>query len=304
MDEHQANPLLALSGALADLVDAAGRSAVAVHGAERRTQSGFVWRPGVVVTAEETLERDEGLELTLADGRRAPATLAGRDPGTDIAVLRAELPDMAPLAAGGLDSLRTGALALSVGRGPDGVLAALGIVSAIGPAWRSRRGGEIDRRLGLDLALAPQGEGGPLVDMQGRLIGMAVLGPRRRTLAIPAGTIDRVAAQLLERGRVARGYLGLGLQPVRLDDAAARVLPKPASVGLIVVSVDPGGPGRTAGLMLGDVIAAWDGAPVEGMREVMRRLGPSSVGRQVALTVLRAGAVVEASLAIGERPGA
>jgi S1-C subfamily serine protease len=139
---------------------------------------------------------------------------------------------------------------------------------------------------------------------EGRVVGMTVSGPRRTVLAIPSATIERVGDQLVSRGRIARGYLGLGLQPVRLDDTQTRSLSLSEPRALIVVSVDPNGPGAGAGLLLGDVIAKWDGEPVRRVREILRRLGSDSVGRSVELTILRAGQLTSAGLTIGERPSA
>jgi S1-C subfamily serine protease len=274
-----------------------------VHGRDGRASSGILWRPGLVVTAAETLEREEDIGLALPDGRRVAAALAGRDAATDIALLRAdEAGGDGGLAApeandGAEEALRPGHLLLALGLGEDGPIAALGIAAVVGGPWRSQRGGRIDRRIRLDLALHPAAEGGAVIDHAGRLLGMAVLGPRRRALVIPATTIARAVASLAARGRFARGYLGLAMQAVRVGGARH---------GLIVVGIDPRGPAEQAGLVLGDVILAWDGAPLGGggVREVLERLDPDSVGRRVALDLLRGGAPARAEVTIGERPPA
>jgi S1-C subfamily serine protease len=166
-------------------------------------------------------------------------------------------------------------------------------VSLAGPGWRSLRGGEIDARIELDLSLRRHAEGGLVLDAAGRALGMAVFGPRRRVLVIPAATVERVAGTLASHGRIPRGYLGLGLQPVRLDDGG---------VGAMVMSVDAKGPGAAAGLRQGDVIVAWDGQPVQGVQALLRRLGPGSVGSVVTLSLRRAGQPTDVQLTVGERP--
>ena len=300
-DEAPLTPLAALSGQIADLVTHNADAIVAVHGRGRVPSSGLLWRSGVVVTAEEALEHDEDLSVTLADGRRVPAALAGRDPSTDIAVLRLEGRVGAPEWRKASPP-RSGALVVAVGRRDGEPLAGLGIVSLSSGAWRSQRGGQIDHRIDVDLRLDPRGEGGALVDAEGALIGMAVYGPRRRVLAIPAAAIERVADQLLARGRIARGYLGAGFQPVRLDQSAPSADAGQQDRGLLVVSVDADGPARQAGLLLGDIVTGGNGAPVRNLRDVIARLGPDSVGQIVDLSLIRAGAAVSLAGTVGERP--
>jgi S1-C subfamily serine protease len=301
-DHSMTPPLPAFSDHLADLVAGAAPSIVAVHGRGRNAASGFVWRPGHVVTADETLETDGDLAVTLPDGRRVEATLLGRDPTTDVALLKADDAEAPALPLDGAADPRPGDLVLAVGRREGEPAAHLGIVQVAGGPWRSQRGGRIDRLLRLDVRLDPRSEGGVVLDARGRAIGMAVYGPRRTVLAIPAATIERVANQLSRSGRIARGYAGLGLQPVRLDEATARSLDLPEGRGLIVVDVDPNGPGRRAGVLQGDIVAQWDGEPVRGMRELSARLGPESVGRSVAITVIRAGQPTMLNLSVAERP--
>src|SRR6202166_155365 len=243
------NPLAAWSDRTAQVVELAASSIVAVHGGSRWSSSGIHWRSGVVVTAEERLERDDNIKVTLPGGRLVEASLAGRDPTTDVAVLRFQ-PDGLPIASIADGSLRPGHIVLAVGNYEGSPLAALGIIAIAGGAWHSVRGGTIDALIRLDLALSPAAEGGALIDVQGRVVGMAVLGPRRRALAIPAATIDRAVDQLLARGQVFRGYLGAGLQPVRLDRPAGDAQPAGRGRGILVVSLDPGGPAAGAGLLV------------------------------------------------------
>ena len=273
------------------LVAEAAPSVVRVLSGRHRS-SGLIWRPGLVVTAEEALAEDAEIQVALPGGEPRPATLVGRDAGTDVALLRVEGLDGAPVSAAGSQP-KTGAIILAVGSGASGAVAVFGSVAHAGPAWHSARGGEIDMRLDLDLRLPEVAEGGPAFDASGGWIGMAVFGPRRRVLAIPAATIERVAATLEAEGRVPRGYLGLGLQRIRLDGGGD---------GLLVASVDPGGPGATAGIHQGDILAAIDGAPIRSVRALLRGLGPAGIGRVLALTVRRGGADHELPLTVGARP--
>lgn len=280
-----------LSAALTGLVAGAAPSLVSVH-SHRSQSSGFVWRRGLIVTADEALA-DEG-EVAVAVGNSSyPARIVGRDPTTDVALLRIERFDAPPVVLAA-PPIEVGALALMVGAEESGPTAALGIVSHAAGPWRSMRGGEIDARIELDLRARRSAEGGLVVDAAGRAIGMAVFGPRQRVLVIPSATIERVAPKLESDGRVARGYLGLGLQPVPLQDGEG--------IGAMVMSVDPEGPGAAAGLYQGDVLVTWDGSPIRDIRLILRALGPGSVGRPVTLGVRRGGELSEVTLTIAERP--
>ena len=283
--------LSSFSAELTRLVAAAASSVVAVH-SHRSRASGFVWRKGLIVTADEALAEEGEIAAVLPGGTARKATLVGRDPSTDVALLRVEGADATPTTLD-TQAVKPGALALAIGAREGEPIASLGIVSLAGPKWRSLRGGEIDARIELGLTLSRAAEGGLVIDAAGRGIGMAAFGPRRRVLVIPSATIERVAARLETHGHIARGYLGLGLQPVRLEDGG---------VGAIVMSVDRGGPGAAAGVAQGDVIAAWDGKPIESVSALRRALGPESVGSKAVLSLKRAGAPAEITLTIGERP--
>ena len=291
------NPLVAFSDHTAQLVEGIARSVVAVHGGARPSSSGIHWRPGVLVTAEEALERDEGVKITLPGRRQVEASLVGRDPTTDVAVLRFQ-PDGLAIAPTADASLRSGQVALAVGNHEGAPLAALGIVALAGAAWHSRRGGMIDSLIRLDLALHPSGEGGALVDVLGQVTGMTVLGPRRRALAIPTSTINRAVDQLLAKGHVFRGYLGAGLQPVQRDSKGAQA----SGRGVLVVSIDPDGPAARAGLLVGDIVLAWNAEHVDRVRDVIHLLGPDSAGKTVDLGLIRGGTPMPLKIVIGERP--
>jgi S1-C subfamily serine protease len=293
MTNNELPPLATLSAAMAGLVAAAAPQVVSITGGRTRA-SGFFWRTGVLVTAEDTLHGDGPFQIQLANGETREATLRGRDPTTDIAVLALSGETAQPVVFG--DAPGVGAMALAIGSVDGDTTAALGIVSRHGVAWRSMRGGEIDARLELDLRLGRNAEGGLAVGVDGKAFGMVVAGPRRRTLVIPAATIERIASKLLEHGRIACGYLGLSLHPVTIDGEKMR--------GAMVVSVDPDGPGATAGLRQGDVLVSWNGVPGGQGPWLSRALGPASVGTRVNLGIRRAGTDQTVAITVGERPGA
>jgi S1-C subfamily serine protease len=299
MSEFTLDSLAALSRDLAALAEAGAARTVAVHGRDGRPRSGILWAEGLVVTAEEALERDDGIVLVLPDGRKLGAALAGRDPGTDVAVLRAVTGPVDPLPIAPAEDAAPGQLVLALGRGEQGAFNALGTIALAGPAWRSSRGGRLDRRIELGLRCPPEAEGGPVLDPAGRLLGMVVSGPRKQVLAIPAATLARVAEALRVRGRVARGYLGLAMQPVGLPSGMGT-----AQRGVIVVGLDPDGPGAKAGVMLGDIVTGWNGTAIASVRELLARLDPETVGRQVALDLLRGGAPLRLVMTIAERAAA
>ena len=295
--------LLALSNNLADAVERVASAVVAVNARQRIPSSGVHWQSGVVVTADETIKRSEDITVTLNDGRTVPATLAGRDPSTDIAVLKLSDVELPVAQIGEATSLKVGHLVLAVGRSDEsGLNASMGAVSALGGSWRSSYGGLIDQFVRLDLTLYPSLEGGPLVDAMGRVVGITVSGPRRTVLAIPATTVNRVVAQLLEKGRIARGYIGLGMQPVHLPDSLKSTLTLNSNGGVIVVNVEPNGPGDRAGVLIGDVLLSLDGTPVSDTGDVQAMLGPECVGTPVSVQIMRGGALTEVEILVGERP--
>lgn len=285
-----ASSVATFSDEVATLVRNTAGSVVAVH-SHRSRGSGFVWRPGLVVTADENVTDEDRLAVVLPGGAPVLATLKGRDPSTDIALLGIDAPDRAAVSAAGND-VPAGSLAIVVGADEGSPVAALAVVSRAGPSWRSLRGGTIDARIEIDVLLRGSSEGGVVVDATGSAIGMAVFGPRRRVLVIPMATIDRVAAKLNAEGRIARGYLGLGLQQVRMD----------AGIGAMVMSLDADGPGGRAGLRQGDVITAWNGRPIDGVGDILRELGSDSVGREVRVSVSRGGEAMTLDVTIGARP--
>src|SRR4051794_33869666 len=296
--ENPSNPLVAFSAALAALVAAATPRAVGIRVKGALPLTGMLWRPDVVVASEQVFPEVSEAEILYPDGALSPARVAGRDPGTNVVALLLDTPvEIAPPTSA---EPSHGGLALILSAELGGPRVQLGLVSRLGPAWVSRAGGQIDRYIGIDLMIGARGEGGPVFDAAGGLLGMATAGPDRRGLVIPAATIDRVIGPLLATGRIARGWLGLGMQPVALDDD----LPNQSGHrrGLMVMQVAPGGPAASAGLMPGDIIVELAGTPVGRLRRIAHLLGPDSIGRDIELGLIRAGALQRVTVKIGERP--
>lgn len=295
--------LLNLSNDLAGAVEGTGQAVVAVNARRRTSSSGIHWQPGVVVTADHTVKRDEEITVTLADGHTVPATLVGRDTSTDLAVLRLQDVDLPAADVGDAAGLKVGHMVLAIARSHEGRLSAsLGVVSALGGPWRSWYGGQIDQFIRLDLTLYHGSSGGPLVNAQGQIVGINTSGPRNMALAIPASTVNRVVDQLLSKGHITRGYLGVGMQPVRLQNSLKESLNLTNTGGVIVVSIESGGPSEQAGILIGDVLVAFDGVAVEDTGDVLALLSPERVGKTITVQVVRGGTLTEVAVVVGERP--
>jgi S1-C subfamily serine protease len=294
---------------LATAVERASRSIVAIHARPRIPASGIYWRDDIVVAASHTVRRDQDIPIALPDGSRAQARVAGRDGGTDIAVLRFDAtPSSTALSVAnraGEEALRVGTLVLAVGRPDDGgVTASFGLISAVGDRWRTWSGGEIDRFVRLDLTVYDGFSGGPLVDGEGRVLGMNCSAlARGAPLTIPTSTIDRVVDALLTRGHVARAYLGVAMQPARLTRSVAERLQRADTPrGVLVVMVESDSPADRAGLLVGDVIVAAADTPVGEPQDVAELLGAERVGVPLELSIVRGGEQRRVSVTVGERP--
>jgi len=295
--------LIALSNALALATERAAANVVAVHAEARGSASGVVWRAGIIVTAEHALRRDEEIHATLPDARVVPATLAGRDPSTDLAVLKCAEATVGVAAFGDAAALKPGNLTLVVGRTrASGPVAALGVVSLVAPERRTWTGAALTPYIRLDVGLQPTAIGGAVVDAQGRTVGIAT--PRFArfgAIAVPAPAIDRVVDTLLKKGHIPQGYLGVGLQPVRLPDALRQSLQRSEKTAAIVLEVEPQSPAHKAGIVIGDILIALAGHPVARLEDVHAQLHGEAIGQQLALKFVRGGAVQEANIIVGER---
>ena len=299
------NALENLSNELAGIVQAVNPHVVSVKARRHYPSSGLLWGAHVVVTADHTIHRDEDIAVTLPDGKTAGARLVGRDPGTDLAVLKIEGAGSAGAEPKKADSVQAGELALVVGRSPDsGVNASLGIVSATSGPWRTWRGGQLDAYVRLDAKLFPQSSGGAVVNVRGEIVGIATSALSRIAgLAIPASTVKRVTEELLEKGFVPRGYLGLAVQPVPFSEELRKKIPIPNKSGLIVLTVEPNGPADKAGVLIGDVVVGMGDVAIEQTDDLQAYSDSGVIGKAVSIKFLRAGVPKEATLTVGERPG-
>ncbi len=283
-----ANAALEFSQALSAAFEQAEGSVVRVDGGRRRSASGTVYSAdGLVVTALHGIEREEGIEVF--DGKESvPATLVGADPGMDLAVLRTEKPVGKPVALVAEQELARGQLVLSLSRPGKGARAALGVISALAKEFRGPRGTRIDHYLELSLPLAPGFSGGVVIDPQGRAVGVGMAGILRATpLVLTRATLERAVGSIAVHGRVRRAYLGVSFQPVRLP--AALIDRTGQRAGLIVVGLEPGGAGESAGLLLGDVALEAAGARLTGLEELFSVLDEERIDKPLPLKLLRAG---------------
>jgi S1-C subfamily serine protease len=289
-----------LSNALATATETAGAGVVRVEARPRLPASGIIWSAdGVIVTAHHVVEQEDNIAIGLADGKTTTAKLIGRDPTTDLAVLRTQATNLTTRTWADPAALKVGHLVLALGRPEQSVMATLGVVSALGDAWRTPAGGRLDRYLQTDVVMYPGFSGGPLVDASGQLIGLntsALL--RGVSLTVPAATLKSVVETLLTKGHISRGYLGVGAQPVRLPEALAKQLNQ--ETGLLVVSVEPGGPAEKAGIFMGDTLVARDGKPIRHRDDLLAALSSDRVGMKVAARVVRGGQLSDVSVVIGE----
>jgi S1-C subfamily serine protease len=298
MADELHDPLAQLSDALAARAEAAQAFVVAIR-TRHHFRSGMLWGGDVVVASEQVFPKANEAEIRLMDGRDLKATLAGRDPGTNVVALRLDQPVEINLPASA--ETRLGALVLAMGAaGGETPTVRLGVVRALGPAWHSLAGGLIDRRIGLDLMISRREEGGPVIDASGGLLGMSAAGPRGEGLVIPAATIERVLGPLLATGRVERGWLGLALHPVALTEPVA--LQAGQDRGLMVMQVTGDGPAARAGIHAGDILIRVGDALATDPHQIGRMLGPESVGHNVEVRVIRAGSPLTVGVAVTARP--
>ncbi|MFO7631563.1 MAG: trypsin-like peptidase domain-containing protein [Caldilinea sp.] len=293
--------LKSFSDGLAALAELAGQSVVRVEGRSRMAASGIVYATdGVIVTAHHVVERNDNLRVGLPGGETVDATLVGRDPSVDLAVLQVQQSGLAAATWVDADELRVGNLNLALGRPGKSVQATLGVVSALGGAWRTGAGSEIDRYLQTDVVMYPGFSGGALTGMDGRIAGINTSAlVRGASVTIPATTVKRVVDTILAHGHMPRGYLGVGLQPVRLEANIEEAVGQ--QTGLMLMSVEADGPAAQGGLLQGDVLVTLDGISVRQVDDLQAVLTGDRVGKQVTIRFVRAGAVQEQRVTIGQK---
>jgi S1-C subfamily serine protease len=303
MSETPVFDLQAYSQALTKLIGRAGEHVVAVSAAAYRVSSGVVFRDGLIAVNSHALRREGKIPVTLPDGSETQAAIIGRDPSVDTALLQIDRGRVTPAIPEDPQALEAGTLAVVVGRTLDaGLSASVGILGAVGGPRRTWRGGSLSRFLRLDVNLYPSQAGAAVISPAGKLIGMATGAMSRHSaLAIPVDTLDRIADELLKEGRIRRGYLGVGLQPVSIPEHLRSKSPLVGEIGLIVLSVEPGAGAEEAGVQLGDILVACGGESIgdtDGLQHLLR----SAVGAKLKLALLRAGELIEVDALVAERP--
>lgn len=297
------NALSDLSDALANAVKTASPSLVRVEARRRMPATGIIWSAdGLIITSHHVVERDDNIKIVTQDGTSHAATLVGRDPSTDIAILRIQASGLTVPNWADTDSLSVGHLILALGRPHNSVLATHGIISALSSdSWRAPTGGRVDRYLQTDAVMYPGFSGGPSITANGQFIGVntSALLPGT-SLVIPTPTLKRVAESILSHGRVRQGYLGVGSQPVRLPPTLTGELGQ--ETGLLLVSVESNSPAEKSNLFVGDILVGGDGQAIRGMDDLLVFLsGGDRVGTTVPMKIVRGGQVQELNVTIGER---
>jgi serine protease Do len=306
VSESPTQVLAAFSDQLADTVERVGASVAALHARRAYPSSALLWQPGVLITAAHTVRRETDITAVLADGTGMPATLAGVDTGTDLAVLRLESARGESARLNDAANVRPGHYVIAVARGADGALAASsGIIARTGGEWRTWRGGRMDRLIQLDGGLWPGFSGAPIVDASGQIIGIGTSAlARGRATVVPVSVLRRTGEQLLAHGRVVQAYLGIGTKAVEIPARIRERLALDSTYGVIVLSIASPSPAETAGITLGDVLIALDATPVADIDSLTRALGEKSIGARVQIKLLRGGEPHVVEVTLGARPHA
>jgi serine protease DegQ len=293
-----------ISNEFAAAAEKAGGSVVAVHARRWIPTSGIEWKKGVIVTANHGVRRDDEIKVFLEKDRVVAGELAGRDPSTDLAVLRINEGTPRKPQFGDSSALKLGHLVLALGRTRRGELvASSGIVGGISGEWRTWGGGRLDQYIRLDLALYPGFSGGPLLNAKGEIVGLNTRGlSRGRSVAIPVATVDRVVNELLEKGHITRPYLGIAMQPVALPENLKAKLPPESRMGMLVAHVESAGPAEKAGILLGDLVFETGGKAVTHMDSVQDAIAAAKVGETISARLVRGGEIKAFSITLGERP--
>jgi len=296
-----ATSLTDFSNGLSAAVEQGGAGTVLVDARKRYPASGIALAEDLVLTADHVVTREDGIKVVLANGNSLGATIAGRDPGSDLAVLRLSEKVLTPAKTS--DSVKVGQLVLALGRpNSAGIQASWGIVTAINGPTRTFRGGMLEEFIQSETTPYPGFSGGPLINTEGEVLGLNTSGlTRGSSLTIPVKMAWRVADSLAKHGSVKRGYLGVRTQPVDVPEASRQALKREQPQGLLVLWLEEGGPAATAGLLVGDILVAINGQQVAEADDLFSALTGDTVGKSVAVDVLRGGRPETVNVTVGER---
>lgn len=304
MSVTETSSLVSMSDAVIDLVAKASTGVVAIKGAPYRNSSGISLGSDFIACSNHVLKREENVAVVSSDGREFQATVLGRMPGIDVAILKAEGQSLGALPAADMTTLKPGALVAAVGWTTDvGPSASLGILGAIGGPRRMWRGGSLDHFLRLDINLYPSQSGAAVVGSDGKLIGLATPAlSRHAAIAVPIDTIRHLADELRSVGRIRHGYIGVAAQEVPVPARLREKVQAAIQTGLMLLSVEPDSPAERAGLQLGDILVLLNGKTTGDILELQDSLGGASVGKALEATVIRGGEPVRAAITVAERP--
>lgn len=307
--------LTQISNGMAEAVEKAAASVVQIAGRKRGGATGIIWADGIVVTADHVVpggghrgrHRKHGkhgtprkAQVVLADGTKLETEMIGRDPSTDLTVLRVEGEGLT-VASRAAETGKVGHLVMALGMGHGTIEATLGILSGIGESWRTGAGGVISQYIQTDVLMYPGFSGGPLINSSGEVIGLnssALM--RGASITIPNATIDRVVSQLATHGEVKRGYLGVRNQPARLPEKIAQELGQ--ETGLLIAAINPGSPAEESGLLVGDVIVTFSDRPIRHPDELLSELAGTPPGEKSPMTVVRGGKLKNLNVKVGDPP--
>jgi S1-C subfamily serine protease len=306
-EQNGANNLSDFSAQITKAVATAAESIAAIDARPRVATSGVLWREGIVVSTNHTIQRDEEIVVTFGDGRTTRATLVGRDAGTDLAVLKLTDEEISKTLKAaeivGTSEIKVGNIVLAVGRTGKDATASFGIVGQTGGAWRTWRGDEIERFINLDARIILGFSGGALINADGKILGIntSAFG-RGLALTIPSETVNRVVDALVSKGKISRPYLGIGTQAVTITENLREKLNLKQPSGLMMLSVEQAGAAEKAGVLIGDVLLSLDDKPTLEPSDVQAALWGREAGHRVRAKILRGGEITEIEIILGERP--
>jgi S1-C subfamily serine protease len=299
---NQTNPLVTLSDAMAEAVSKAGAATVMVDARRRLPASGIAYSKEHILTANHVVERDGDIYILLPDGERVAASLSGRDPGSDLALLKLENPVLIPAKIAPKPA-QVGQITLALGRpSSEGIQASLGVISAIGGPVRTRRGSLLENYLRTDTIPYPGFSGGPLIDASGRILGINTSGLSPGfSLTIPFSLAQGIAVALAQHGHIRRGYLGIRSQPVAIPAAGRQALGRDQESGLLLVNVEEDSPAAESGLTIGDILVGLAGEPIMDADQLLSRLVGAVIDQSTQVELLRGGQPLTIAVKIGER---
>ena len=290
-----------LSDAMASAAEQAGRSTVLVDARRRIPASGIAFAKDMILTADHVIERDEDIKILLGDGTEGTARLIGRDPGTDLAVLKLDSASATPADLAKTPA-RVGQFVLAIGRpSKRGIESSFGTVKAIGGPVRTGRGGMLESYIKTDVVSYPGFSGGPLINGEGQVFGINTSGFGSGAITIPADVAWKVAETLAKHGKIKRGYLGIRSQTVNIPEDGQKQLKRKQETGLLIVGLEAESPAGAGGIMVGDILAGVAGEAIEHHDELFTRLSGDVVGKSTPLDVLRGGTLVVVDVVVGER---